>query len=75
LHCPRKWQIYCAKLWKAAKLVISPRAAFDLEEIGDYIARNNPSRAVSFIRELERECRRIAKRPAAFPARGDLAPA
>jgi toxin ParE1/3/4 len=46
----------------------------DLEDIGDYIARDNPSRAVSFVRELERECRRVAKRPAAFPARDDLAP-
>ena len=55
------------------KLALSPRAALDLEEIGDYIARDNPSRAISFVRELERECQRIAKRPAAFPARDDLA--
>jgi toxin ParE1/3/4 len=29
--------------------VFSPLAEFDLEEIGDYIARDNSSRAVSFI--------------------------
>jgi plasmid stabilization system protein ParE len=32
-------------------LVFSPKAAEDLEEIGDYIARDNPQRAVSFIEE------------------------
>ncbi len=31
---------------------LSPIAEFDLEEIGDYIARDNPSRAVSFVREI-----------------------
>jgi len=30
--------------------ILSPLAEFDLEEIGDYIARDNPGRAVSFIR-------------------------
>lgn len=55
------------------KLVFSPRAALDLEEIGDYTARDNPSRAASFIREIERHCKRIARHPAAFPARDDLA--
>jgi toxin ParE1/3/4 len=56
------------------KLVLSPRAALDLEQIGDYIAQDNPSRAASFVRELQQVCRRIAKFPAAFPARDDLAP-
>ena len=55
------------------KLTFSPRAGLDLEEIGDYIARDNPIRAISFLRELERQCQRIAKRPAAFPVRDDLA--
>ena len=55
------------------RLSLSPRAALDLEEIGDYIARDNPSRALSFVRELKRECQRIAKRPGAFPVRDDLA--
>ncbi len=55
------------------KLTISPRASLDLEEIGDYIARDNPSRAISFLRELEQQCERLAKRPAAFPVQDDLA--
>jgi toxin ParE1/3/4 len=55
------------------KLSISPRAARDLEAIGDYIARDNPSRAVSFVREIREQFGRIARRPAAFPTRDDLA--
>jgi plasmid stabilization system protein ParE len=31
---------------------LSPRAVLDLEEIGDYIARDNPIRAVAFVEEL-----------------------
>jgi toxin ParE1/3/4 len=46
----------------------------DLEEIGDYIALDNPSRAVSFIREIKQHGPKIAQRPAAFPVREDLAP-
>ena len=40
------------------QLLITPLAAFDLEEIGDYIAQDNPIRAGTFVAEL----RRIAKR-------------
>jgi len=40
------------------QLLITPLAAFDLEEIGDYIAQDNPSRAVEFLQN----CNRIAKR-------------
>ncbi len=50
------------------KLSVSPSAARDLEAIGEYIARDNPTRAVSFIREIKRQFRAIARRPAAFPA-------
>jgi toxin ParE1/3/4 len=51
---------------KPLKLSFSPRAAIDLEEIGDYIARDNPRRALSFLDELEEECGRIKLRPPAF---------
>ena len=30
----------------------TPQAEIDLEEVGDYIALDNPARAVSFIREI-----------------------
>jgi len=48
------------------KLAISPRAALDLEEIGDYIAIDNPLRALSFIREIKQHCRAIARLPPLF---------
>lgn len=56
------------------KLLFSPRAVADLEEIGDYIARDNPSRALSFLDELESKCRSIASMPTAFTERADIFP-
>ena len=56
------------------RLLLSPRAAADLEEIADYIARDNPTRAASFINELEGKCRSAAATPDLYPARPELAP-
>ncbi|NEU71717.1 type II toxin-antitoxin system RelE/ParE family toxin [Hassallia byssoidea VB512170] len=56
------------------QLSFSPQAALDLEEIGDYIARDNPERALSFLAEIEAYCYRVAQMPNAFPRREDLAP-
>ena len=36
------------------------QAERDLDGIKDYIARDNPRRALSFIRELRRVCERLA---------------
>ena len=55
-------------------LRISPRAAADLEEIGDYISRDNPARAVSFLEELYAAAERACENPAAYPLRPDIAP-
>ncbi|HEX3411917.1 MAG TPA: type II toxin-antitoxin system RelE/ParE family toxin [Stellaceae bacterium] len=55
------------------RLVFSPRAEADLEEIGDYIARDDPARAISFLDELRAHCDHIAATPASYPAREDLA--
>jgi toxin ParE1/3/4 len=55
------------------RLLLAPRAAADLEEIAEYIARDNPQRAASFVGELEAKCRAVAASPDAFPARPDLA--
>jgi len=38
--------------------IFSPLAASDLEEIGDYIAQDNPHRALTFVREI----RNVAKK-------------
>ncbi len=55
------------------RLILSPRAVADLEEIADYIARDNPVRAATFIAELEAKCRAITETPELYPARTDLA--
>lgn len=41
-------------------------------DIGDFIALDNPSRAVSFIVEIEATMMGAANRPGSFPARFDL---
>lgn len=46
---------------------ISAEAEHDLEAIGDYIARGNPARAISFLRELREQCRGLAEMPQRFP--------
>jgi toxin ParE1/3/4 len=56
------------------RLLLSPRAATDLEEIAEYIARDNPVRAASFVAELEAKCRSVAEAPEIYPQRNDLAP-
>ena len=52
---------------------LRPKALEDLETIGDYIAADNPVRAVSFINEIEAVCARIARQPRACRRRDDLA--
>ena len=52
----------------------SPKAESDLEEIGDFIARDNPRRAVSFIDELIELCDLIGRSPDAFERQPSLGP-
>ena len=54
------------------RVAISPLAERDLEAIGDYIADDNPSRALSFIAELRTQCATIAKAPQAYRVRPEL---
>ncbi len=56
------------------KVVLSPIAETDLEEIGDYIALRNPAHAVTFVREIRQRCDNIAQAPEAGPRRDDVAP-
>ena len=42
-------------------------AEADFEAIGDYIAQDNPVRALSFLRELYRNCLELADMPEAWP--------
>ncbi|TAN53487.1 MAG: type II toxin-antitoxin system RelE/ParE family toxin [Rhodospirillales bacterium] len=56
------------------RITFSPAAQTDLEEIGDAIASDNPSRAISFIQEIRQHCDAIVTAPRAAPERNDLAP-
>ena len=54
------------------KCAFSPAAEHDIEDIGDYIARDNPSRAISFIQEVRARCIKITMAPEAAPLRHEL---
>lgn len=47
-------------------LEFSSEAESDLEQIADYIAQDNPRRALSFIRELRSKCEDLAESPKGF---------
>ncbi|MFM7171306.1 MAG: type II toxin-antitoxin system RelE/ParE family toxin [Cyanobium sp.] len=51
---------------------LSPQAIADLQEIGDFIARDNPERAGSFVRELLDHAQRLADHPEAYPLRPEF---
>ncbi|MEH3145957.1 MAG: type II toxin-antitoxin system RelE/ParE family toxin [Methylobacterium frigidaeris] len=52
------------------RVVVSARAALDLEEIGDFIAGDSLARAAAFIDALSQRC----ESPARHPFKGRLAP-
>jgi len=54
------------------QLLITPLAAFDLEEIGDYIAQDSPVRAGSFVAELRLHCEKICLNPVGYRRRLEL---
>lgn len=56
------------------KYRISGEAQRDLVAIGQYIAQDNPARALSFIDEITAKFRHVAERPLSFPAREDWHP-
>jgi toxin ParE1/3/4 len=45
------------------KVFFTEAAESDLEAIGDWIAKDNPARAATFVRELRRSCVDIGPRP------------
>lgn len=54
------------------QLIYSPQSERDLEEIADFIAIDNPLRAVSFIREMKDSCKKLQEFPLIGIARPDL---
>lgn len=47
--------------------MFTEQAEKDLEGIADYIALDNPSRALSFVQEVRERCYRIVQVPAGYP--------
>jgi len=54
------------------RLTFTPLAEQDLEAIGDYIAADNPLRALRFVRELRAQCQRITINPPGYRLRTEL---
>lgn len=54
------------------RLSFTALAEQDLEAIADYIATDNPVRALSFLRELRAQCQRIALNPLGYRLRSEL---
>lgn len=54
------------------RLLLTPLAEQDLEEIADHIAQDNPTRALSFVQELEAQCHKISLNPAGYRRRPEL---
>lgn len=54
------------------KCLFSARAEYDLEEIADYIAQDNPRRALSYLREIRARCGDILDFPEAAPLRPEF---
>jgi toxin ParE1/3/4 len=50
------------------KVLITDAAEDDLEAIGDWIAQDNPARALTFVRELRLSCETLAEAPTALPS-------
>jgi addiction module RelE/StbE family toxin len=54
------------------KVRITRQAQADLEEIAEWIGRDNPDRAISFIDELLVRCRSLAEHADRFPVYREL---
>lgn len=52
--------------------IVSAEAEADLEEIGDYIAQDNPERAVTFLEEIRGRFDAISQMPRAYPERPEI---
>ena len=54
------------------KVIFTKQAENDLEQIADFIAQDNPIRALSFIQEIEKKSLAIGEVPKAFPIAPEL---
>jgi toxin ParE1/3/4 len=49
------------------RVLLSAEAERDLETIADFIAADNPQRAVTFLREMREKCLGLSEMPERFP--------
>ncbi|MBL8473090.1 MAG: type II toxin-antitoxin system RelE/ParE family toxin [Rhodocyclaceae bacterium] len=54
------------------RVVLSPQTERDLEQIGDYIALDNPRRALTFIAEMNAKCLKLGVVPGLGSARPEF---
>jgi toxin ParE1/3/4 len=54
------------------RVEFSPWVEGDLEAIADYIAQDNPVRAVSFIHEIRAKVRAVGRRPLLYRLRPEI---
>jgi plasmid stabilization system protein ParE len=54
------------------RLELSRYIESDLEAIAEFIAEDNPGRAITFIREIKQKVYRIAEHPLAYQLRPDI---
>ena len=54
------------------KVIFSPRATEDIEEIGDYIFSDNPRAAVKFVADLRLRCDTLKNAPKGGTLRPEL---
>ena len=43
--------------------IFSEKSKSDLREIGDFIAKDNPARSLTFVDELREHCRKLTQAP------------
>lgn len=56
------------------RILYSEEVESDLDSLAEYIAADNPRRAVSFLREIHAEIERIGKGPLLYQLRPDIGP-
>jgi plasmid stabilization system protein ParE len=54
------------------RIELSPFVESDLEEIADWIAQDNPVRAVTFIREIREQIQKIGGGPEGYQLRPEI---
>jgi toxin ParE1/3/4 len=56
----------------AFKVTFRPHAAADLDQIDDFIAKDNPYRAAAFVQRIRQHCESLRDMPERGPMREDL---